>query len=143
MHILFVTFQVNSKQRLIKLFWNCITLFFMKIVTTQCASQIFCFQDLFFVYFRKSFSNTLIDFYNGSHTSLSSKFFYITFYLLYISNVKKKEYYCSNVKLELTAKAIKTFYPRIFCILIRSQKILSQIRVMPFISAVNSGVEAN
>ena len=54
----------------------------------------------------------------------------IIFYLLYISNnVKKKEYYCSNVKLELTAKAIKTLYPQIFCILIRSQKILSQIRV--------------
>ena len=65
----------------------------------------------------------------------------IIFYLLYISNnVKKKEYYCSNVKLELTAKAIKTLYPQIFCILIRSQKILSQIRVMPFISAVNFGV---
>ena len=64
----------------------------------------------------------------------------IIFYLLYISNVKKKEYYCSNVKLELTAKAIKTHYPHIFCILIRSQKILSQIRVMPFISAVNFGV---
>ena len=65
----------------------------------------------------------------------------IIFYLLYISNnVKKKEYYCSNVKLELTAKAIKTLYPQIFCILIRSQKILSQVRVMPFISAVNFGV---
>ena len=75
--------------------------------------------------------------------SLPSKFFYIIFYLLYISNVKKKEYYCSNVKLELTAKAIKTFYPQISCILKRSQKIMSQIRVMPFISAINSGVEAN
>ena len=140
MYILFVTFQVNSMQRFIKLFWNCITLFFMKIVTTQCASQIFCFKDLFQNVLLTL--NTLIDFYSGSHTSLPSKFF--IFYLLYIYNVKRKEYYCSNEKkLELTAKAIKTFYPRIFCILKRSQKILSQIRVMPFISAVNSGVEAN
>ena len=108
---------------------------------------IFCFKDLLlqgslFCLLQKVLLilKTLIDFYNGSHTSLSFKCFYYHFFLLYISNVKKKEYYCSNVKLELTAKAIKTLYPQIFCILIGSQKILSKVRVMPFISAVNFGV---
>ena len=139
MHILFVTFQVNSMQRFIQLFWNCITLFFMKLSPPSVHLKSFASRICCFFLFQKVILtlNTLIDFYNGSHNSLPSKFFYIMFYLLYISNVKKKEYYCSNVKLELTAKAIKTFYSRIFCILIRSQRILSQIRVMLFISAVN------
>ena len=81
----------------------------------------------------------IIDHTLHCHLNLSISF--LTCYIYLMS--KKYIYYCSNVKLELTAKVRKTFYPRIFYILIRSQKILSQIRVMPFISAVNSGVEAN